>query len=623
MKLRAGQSILVRVVAALAFVGVVPLLVAAFGLIEVNKDGMVTQVLRTHSVAARTAADRIRSFVRSWEARCGALAENEIVLESPRSAEALQIVQSALLADSDLAVVEIFDTDGRSVLRAGRRDLGERLAPWLGRMMKGKVDLARIDGAPWLLVSSRLPAPLGSVQLIVDASLVDQILSAPEVGEQADLALVGPGPAILAPTNVDVDSFPVDLIERGARSIIVGAGEFTDVKGNTVLGAFSPVHEMEWFVVSKQPIDVAYEVEKRMKARSATALGLSLSLTLVLSGIAYAQLVRPIRKLVSAQRRLVGHEGTAQGGGSEIRQLEETFEVLERRIRDQEDLDRTFVGRYQVLALVGRGGMGMVFRGWDPKLQRNVALKAVRMKEGKSASEKENLVEALRNEAVTIAKFSHPNIVAIYDVESAGDAAFIAMEIVDGMSLDKYLARRRRVDWKEAAVFGFAIAKALAAAHAAGFLHHDIKPANVLLGRDGSVKVTDFGIAQPLSELPERSDVVFGTPGYLAPEGCRGKRMGPEGDIFALGVLLWELLVGANPFRKGSVLATMRATVDEVAPPPGDRVPSIDPELSQLVAGMIAKDPAARIHDAQQVVERLGEIIRRSGAKWAYPEGSA
>lgn len=621
MKLRPGQSILVKVVAALAFVGVVPLLVAAFGMMDANTDGMITQVLRTHAVAARTSADRVGTFIGNWQARCEATASNEFVQSDPRSTESVEILQSLVQSAPELAVVEIFDSDGRSVLRAGRRDVTDRVSSWLGRVMSGEVDLVRIGGAPWLLVSSKLPAPLGSVQMIVDAVEIDRVLNAPEIGEEADLALIGPGPRILAPPRVDFGAFPPDLIERGSKSIIVGSGEFQDASGESVLGAFAPIPDREWFIVSKQPIDIAYEVQKRMKAQSGTAVGLALTLTLVLSGIAYQQLVRPIRQLVSAQRKLTGEE--AGGGGSEIKQLQETFELIERRIRDQEELGRMFVGRYQVLGLIGRGGMGMVFRGWDPKLQRNVALKAVRVKEGKSAEEKEDLVEALRNEAVTIAKFSHPNIVAVYDVESAGDAAFIAMEIVEGMSLDKYLARRKRVDWMEATVFGFAIARALAAAHEAGFLHHDIKPPNVLLGRDGSIKVTDFGIAQPLSAGPAKSDVVFGTPGYLAPEGCRGARMGPEGDLFALGVVLWEILVGVNPFRKGHVLATMRATVDELVPAPRSRVAAIDLELSNLVAELIEKDPELRLRDSEAVVKRLGDILRRSGAKWSYPDDIA
>jgi hypothetical protein len=621
MKLRPGQSILVRVVAALAFVGVVPLLVAAVGLIDVNTDGMITQVLRTHAVAARTAADRVETFIGSWESRCRATASNELIQTDPRSLESQEILQSLLQGSPELAVIEIFDADGRSVLRAARRDLSDKVGSWIGRVMKGRIDLVRESGSPWILVSSNLPAPLGSIQMIVDAAVVDQVLNAPEVGEQADLALIGPGPQILAPQRVDFGMFPPALIERGSKASIVGSGEFTDPSGNEVLGAFAPIPDHQWFIVSKQPIDVAYEVQKRMRARSATALGLALGLTLVLSGVAYQQMIRPIRQLVSAQRKLAGQK---EGGeGSEIKQLQETFELIERRIKDQEEMGRVFVGRYQVLGLIGRGGMGMVFRGWDPKLQRNVALKAVRVKEGKSAAEKEDLVEALRNEAVTIAKFSHPNIVAVYDVESAGDAAFIAMEIVEGMGLDKYLARRKRVDWMEATVIGFAIARALAAAHEAGFLHQDIKPPNVLLGRDGSIKVTDFGIAQPLSAGPARTDVVFGTPGYLSPEGCKGVRMGPEGDLFALGVVLWEIMVGVNPFRKGNVLATMRATVDELVPAPRSRVGTIDLELSNLVAELIEKDPSLRLKDSAEVVRRLGDILRRSGAKWSYPEDIA
>jgi tRNA A-37 threonylcarbamoyl transferase component Bud32 len=614
-----GKSILVRAAGALLIVGFVPLLITASRLININKDGMKDQVLRAHNVAATTSAERIDAFVDSWRSRCNAVSMNEIVARDPKSPEAVEILQSLLGGDANLVAVEILDPTGQRVVGIRSREAGSAIDAWFGHAILGDLDLVGKGVDRWLIVSSRLPDSLATVQMIVKAKSIDDVLTTTVLGPQSELGLIDRQGRLLAPRGRSLDAFPPDLVAFAKTASLGGAGRFGTVESGQVLGAYHPLGKPDWTVLSRQPVEVAEEIERSMRREATTALGLAVCLTAVLTALAYAQFVRPIRQLVLAQRKLAGGSSRGGEGGSEIQQLQATFEMIERRIRDQEELGRIFVGRYQVLGLLGRGGMGVVFRGFDSKLERNVALKVVRASEDVKESEREEMVEALKHEAITIAKFNHSNVVSVYDVEGQGGTAYIAMELVEGLSLERYLARRKRVPWTEALVIGLATTKAIAAAHESGIVHHDIKPGNVLLGKDGSIKVTDFGISRPIAAAGQRSDVVFGSPSYLSPEACKGKRMGPEGDIFALGVTLYEILIGINPFRRATVQATIRATIDEEVPELSGKLDGIDPMFSAIIASMLRKDPEARAHSAAELAEKLAEIVRRTGARWEFP----
>lgn len=612
-----GKSILVRAAGALVIVGFVPLLITASRLISINKDGMKDQVLRAHNVAATTSAERIDAFIDAWRSRCNAVSMNEIVGRDPRSPEALEILQSLLGGDANLVAVEVFDPAGQRVVAVRSRDAGRSIDEWFGHAILAELELVGKGTDRWLIISSRLPDSLATVQLIVNARSIDDILTTTVLGPQSELGLIDKQGRILAPRGRSIDSFPPDLVAFAKTASLGGAGRFGTKQSGQVLGAYHPLGKPDWTVLSRQPVEVAEEIERTMRREATKALALAVGLTAVLTALAYAQFVRPIRQLVRAQRKLAG--GAGREGGSEIQQLQSTFEMIERRIRDQEELGQIFVGRYQVLGLLGRGGMGVVFRGFDSKLERNVALKVVRAAENVSEAEREEMVEGLKHEAVTIAKFNHPNVVSVYDVEGQGGTAYIAMELVEGLSLERYLARRKRVPWTEALVIGLATTKAIAAAHDNGIVHHDIKPGNVLLGRDGSIKVTDFGISRPIAAASHRSDVVFGSPSYLSPEACKGRRMGPEGDIFALGVTLYEILIGINPFRRQTVQATIRATIDDEVPELSSRLEGIDTQFSAIIGSMLRKDPEARPHSAAEIADRLAEIVRRIGARWEFP----
>jgi len=279
---------------------------------------------------------------------------------------------------------------------------------------------------------------------------------------------------------------------------------------------------------------------------------------------------------------------------------------LERSLREGKVIGPLFLGRYQALEVVGEGGSGFVFRGWDPWLKRAVALKTLRFepREGGTGG----TVADLLREAVTVARFSHPNIVTVYDAASDSQVAFIAMEYVDGPSLAHYLERFGKLPLDQSVALGLAVARGLAAAHHHQIVHHDVKPGNILLGSDGSIKVSDFGVARLLTSLGETEPQIFGTPGYMPPEILLGHSYSPAGDLFGLGVLLFQCLTGEMPFAGDQVRQVLLKTLSTYTPSPRDLEPNLPLELDELVRDLLRKDPLERLHDAAEVVRRLEEL---------------
>src|SRR5262249_10594645 len=271
---------------------------------------------------------------------------------------------------------------------------------------------------------------------------------------------------------------------------------------------------------------------------------------------------------------------------------ERTFAALRRGLSDREALAGVFLGRYQVIEFLGAGGMGTIFRGWDPKLRRTVALKTVRLGDDSLADKRPRLLASLINEAIAGARVLHPNVVAVYDVEDAPEGAFIAMEYVDGVTLERLLWRRHRLTPAEVIPLGAGIARGLAAAHELGIVHSDVKPANVLLGRDGAIKMTDFGIAGLIAAVEAQPGAVFGTPGFVPPARPLGRGCGPPGDLFALAAVLYECLTGPRPFVGKDVGEVMLATLSREVPPIERRAPEVHPELASLVVRLLSREPA-------------------------------
>ncbi|WP_406156096.1 protein kinase [Streptomyces sp. NBC_00882] len=253
--------------------------------------------------------------------------------------------------------------------------------------------------------------------------------------------------------------------------------------------------------------------------------------------------------------------------------------------------ERLIAGRYRLLSPLGEGGMGTVWRARDEVLHREVAVKEVRAPHGLATSEVERLYARLEREAWAAARVANRNVVTVYDVATQDGRPWIVMELVRGISLAELLDAEGPLSPQRTAHIGAEVLSALRAAHEAGVLHRDVKPANVLLSNDGRVVLTDFGIAQVEgSSALTMTGEVIGSPEFLAPERALGRTPGPESDLWSLGVLLYAAVEGNSPFRQDTPLSTLRAIVDEELPPPYRAGP-----LTPVIEGLLRKDPAQRL----------------------------
>jgi eukaryotic-like serine/threonine-protein kinase len=251
-------------------------------------------------------------------------------------------------------------------------------------------------------------------------------------------------------------------------------------------------------------------------------------------------------------------------------------------------------GRYQLLTLLGRGGAGEVWKAEDTVLARQVAVKLLRRLEGDPME----AAERFRAEAQAAARLTHPNVVATYDVGTEGEHVFLVMELVSGPDLAQLMRTAGLPSAELVADIATQGARGLDAAHAAGIVHRDVKPANLMLAADGTLKITDFGIAKRAGN-ETTAGVLLGTASYVSPEQVRGQSATPASDWYSFGCVLYELLSGTPPFTGQTVDVVMRQHL-ETPPPPILRT-DVPAELAGLVTHLLAKDPAARPSSAAQV----------------------
>jgi eukaryotic-like serine/threonine-protein kinase len=264
-------------------------------------------------------------------------------------------------------------------------------------------------------------------------------------------------------------------------------------------------------------------------------------------------------------------------------------------------------GRYRVEARIGSGGMAEVYRGLDTVLDRTVAIKVLLPQFARDAG----FVARFGREAQAAARLNHPDIVGVFDTGTDGDTKFIVMEFIEGRTLADFLATGGRPSTDQAIDLAQRVAQALSAAHAQGIVHRDIKPANVMVTRDGSLKVMDFGIARMSTDVtaPQTSSVL-GTPTYLSPEQAQGQSVDARSDIYSLGILLYELLVGRPPFTGDSPVAIAYKQVNEAPIPPSQLNPNVPASLDAVVMKALAKNPANRYQTAESFSEDLERVKR-------------
>jgi CHASE2 domain-containing sensor protein/tRNA A-37 threonylcarbamoyl transferase component Bud32 len=302
----------------------------------------------------------------------------------------------------------------------------------------------------------------------------------------------------------------------------------------------------------------------------------------------------------------------------EVKPVEESHEPVELSSSplsgtggDREQLSH--LGRYQVVEVIGKGAMGTVFKGIDPAINRPVALKTIRLDFVSDQSEMEELRDRLTREARAAGKLSHPNIVTIYDIGAQDDLHYIAMEYLEGRTLEDMIKRKVQFSYKIIASVITQICSALQYAHEQGIVHRDIKPANIMVLSDYTVKVMDFGIARVDSSSLTRTGIAMGTPNYIAPELLQGKSVDRRCDIFSVGVVIYELLTGRRPFKGENLTSLIYSIINDNPPSPSkinDNLPLI---FDHIVDKALKKNPTERYQKASDLKAVLADFLASFG----------
>jgi len=263
------------------------------------------------------------------------------------------------------------------------------------------------------------------------------------------------------------------------------------------------------------------------------------------------------------------------------------------------------LGRYEIIKELGKGAMGTVYLGKDPKINREVAIKTMALSQEFEGDELKDVKDRFFREAETAGMLNHPNIVTMYDAGEEHDLAFIAMEFLDGTDLAPYTKKGKLLPQMATLKIVGKVAEALHYASKQHVVHRDIKPANIMLLKDKSVKVTDFGIARITASSKTKTGVVLGTPSYMSPEQLSGKHVDGRSDIFSLGVMLYEMLVGERPFKGDSMATLLFQIANEPHPDIREYDPNLPEQVSTLINAMLVKDPEKRLPNGGAVIRGI------------------
>jgi serine/threonine-protein kinase len=265
------------------------------------------------------------------------------------------------------------------------------------------------------------------------------------------------------------------------------------------------------------------------------------------------------------------------------------------------------IGKYEIQGVLGKGAMGIVYKGYDSAIARTVAIKAI-SKAILNPDELKHVMGRFRHEAKAVGRINHPRIVQIYDYGEDEEIAFIVMEYVSGKTLLQHLTQNDRYDTREAGEIIRQLLDGIGHAHAQGVIHRDVKPSNILINSDGRIKIGDFGIARiEASELTQVGDVL-GTPHYMAPEQFLGGEISPLADIYSIGVIAYELLAGKKPFL-GTTAAVMQQVLNQRPPDPSQLNSKLSPQIDQVIQRALEKKHEDRFQSAKDFSEALREAI--------------
>lgn len=275
------------------------------------------------------------------------------------------------------------------------------------------------------------------------------------------------------------------------------------------------------------------------------------------------------------------------------------------------DYNRKYIGmrlddRYEIQQQIGEGGMAIVYKAFCHRLGRYVAVKIMRDEMARD----EEFRRRFLSESYAIAMLSHPNIVSVYDVSRSDDVEYIVMELVDGITMRQYMEKRGQIKWKEALHFAKQVAKALGHAHERGIVHRDIKPQNLMLLRDGTVKVADFGIAALENEIQENRNQAIGSIHYIAPEQARGENPDARSDIYSLGIVMYEMLTGQKPYTGETIKEVALKHMSSDYVPITELVDDVPEEFADIVDKAMSYELEDRYQTAAELLDDLNHLVQ-------------
>ena len=324
---------------------------------------------------------------------------------------------------------------------------------------------------------------------------------------------------------------------------------------------------------------------------------------------------RMINKAVSIYEYINTKDGGFRDLSERIPKLKKVISSLplggyqgrkEEKIVVSDDMEvKPTIGRYEILMELGKGAMGTVYKGRDPKINRLLAIKTIRFSDEFEENQLEEIKDRFFSEAELAGKLSHTGIVSIFDVGEDYELTYMAMEFLDGEDLEKYCRKGSLLPIRKLLDIIAETADALEYAHSNGVIHRDIKPANIMLLKNGRIKVTDFGIAKSMSSSKTRSGIILGTPNYMSPEQIMGRQIEARSDIFSLGVLFYQLLTGELPFKGENLNSLFYHITQARHPPPSKINPRVIKPCEQIIDKALAKNPDNRFQRARDLARYL------------------
>jgi tRNA A-37 threonylcarbamoyl transferase component Bud32 len=588
----ATPTFLYALVASLIAVALVPFALVAYQT-WIASESLIDQAQRTQLLLAKASADRIASGNDSLQEALTALAHNPQLLEDPNSTAAQEAITGALIANADVLAIATFYDDGHSdlLVKLARQKQADDIVEQVLRGATETPSLLPLKHARnAILLSHATSRPGLRVVGALRANAITQALNPVELGDASDLTLL----TGTQPNDAMLGAPLVESLANFARTPLSSGASRFNVANRLLIGAFAQVPHSSWRLVAVQPAAQAQHTKQAMIRGALWALALVAILVAALAALAWKIILAPVRKLLRLQRRVLGN--TTDGGSDDIAQLRDSFRHLEAFEQNRETLGRVFLDRYKIVSALGQGAMGSVFRAWDPRLCRDVAIKTVRLND-QDESQRMIMRVNLENEAIAVAALQHPNVVAAYDFLIRDEFAFVVMEFIEGENL-RALIKRQPLNEAECRAVAFAILRALDAAHTAGFLHRDIKPANVLLSHTGAIKLGDFGVASRRLDTRRGEDnAAIGTAGYIAPECLAGDAASERSDLFALGMLLVECITGQSPYLQRDAVHSAQQNLQAAT--------HIGEDFRAFLSGLIAANPDQRFANAKLALVKL------------------